>query len=1090
MNGRFDAGIAKRWTVFAASAAVFSMMVGLSVLTGWTLNILVLLTWGGGVPMAPNAAACFVLAGLALWIRTERDIQSFASVRNLTARTAAVIVSLVGLLSLAEVLFRRDLGIDRLVLLRSPVGQTATARIFMSPITAGAFLLLGLALLGIDWRTRRENWPAQFLCLGAALASPFGLVALVLGPSVSPITLPLPTILTLLALAAGLLCSRATWAMGGLLIRKSPGARLLRRVLPASLLVLGLIGWLISKALLTEIHLTWVEASVLATLIAAMLAGFVGWIAFIVDRSSAEREKLEEVPQVNKEQLDRLLNRSEEPQAEKLLRRKVNAGFAVAVLVTVLLSFLSWRGAQQAAEDADQVAHTHEVMTMLESTLRHSLDVETGGRGFAITGSVPFLELYESGRQAVVQDLLVLRLLLGTSPQVQRLNVLEQQANNQIEDVEEIVATRQNTGKVPAVALFERGKYFMDAVRVTIERMEVAEERRLGPRTKRTRASQHFASVVITLGSLLGVIFLSIAGITASREIGVSARARTQVNALNADLERLVVQRTAALGESEERFEALANGIPQLAWMAEADGSIFWYNQRWYEYTGTTFAQMQGWGWQSIHDPGILPKVLEGWNTAIAAGNPFEMEFPMRGADRLFRTFLTRVMPLKDSAGRVVRWFGTNTDISERKQTEERLAAQTVELSRQAEELRRSKHALEAQKLMLQSVLDSMVEGLVAADEQGKFILWNPAAEKILGLGAANLSPEGWSAHYGAYLPDTVTPFPNEQNPLLRAIGGEVSSAEIFFRNSALSRVVWIECNGSPLRDKDGEVRGGVAAFRDITQRKADELEIRKLNEELEGRIAKRTAQLEAANQELEAFSYSVSHDLRAPLRHIGSFSKILMQDFGPEMALEARDHLQHIEDAVIRMGLLVDGLLSLARLGRQSLKLRHTELNAIVDEVISMLQPECEGRDVEWRIAKLPALDCDPILMAQVFQNLLGNALKYSRGRASAVIEADSIQQPGKPAIIFVRDNGAGFNMKYAEKLFGVFQRFHTDSEFEGTGVGLATVHRIIQKHGGTIWAEAEPDHGATFYFTLQGNGQAGMTEKATAAHELAVEP
>jgi light-regulated signal transduction histidine kinase (bacteriophytochrome) len=211
-----------------------------------------------------------------------------------------------------------------------------------------------------------------------------------------------------------------------------------------------------------------------------------------------------------------------------------------------------------------------------------------------------------------------------------------------------------------------------------------------------------------------------------------------------------------------------------------------------------------------------------------------------------------------------------------------------------------------------------------------------------------------------------------------------------------------------------------------------------------------------------------------APLRHIAGFSRILVNDFGPEMALEAREHLQHIEDAVIRMGLLVDGLLRWRVLRRQSLKLRHTELNPIVDEVISMLQPECEGRDVEWRIAKLPALDCDPILMAQVFQNLLGNALKYSRGRASAVIEVDSIQQPGKPAVIFVRDNGAGFNMKYAEKLFGVFQRFHTDSEFEGTGVGLATVHRIIQKHGGTIWAEAEPDHGATFYFTLQGTEQA----------------
>jgi light-regulated signal transduction histidine kinase (bacteriophytochrome) len=260
-----------------------------------------------------------------------------------------------------------------------------------------------------------------------------------------------------------------------------------------------------------------------------------------------------------------------------------------------------------------------------------------------------------------------------------------------------------------------------------------------------------------------------------------------------------------------------------------------------------------------------------------------------------------------------------------------------------------------------------------------------------------------------------------------------------------------------------------VLAFRDITRRKTDELVIRKLNEELEEKIAKRTEQLEASNRELEAFSYSVSHDLRTPLRHIAGFSRILVKEFGPAMPVEAQEHLQRIEDAVSRMGQLIDALLKMAVLRRQSLRLRHSELNPIVGEVISMLQPECEGRDVEWRVAKLPALDCDPVLMAQVFQNLLGNAMKYSRGRAKSVIEVDSIQQAGKPVIIFVRDNGAGFDLRYAEKLFGVFQRFHTTSEFEGTGVGLATVHRIIQKHGGMIWADAEPDHGATFYFALQ---------------------
>ena len=263
--------------------------------------------------------------------------------------------------------------------------------------------------------------------------------------------------------------------------------------------------------------------------------------------------------------------------------------------------------------------------------------------------------------------------------------------------------------------------------------------------------------------------------------------------------------------------------------------------------------------------------------------------------------------------------------------------------------------------------------------------------------------------------------------------------------------------------------------------KKTDELVIRNLNEDLEAKIVKRTAQLEATNHELEAFSYSVSHDLRTPLRHIAGFSRILVNDFGPVMAVEAREYLQHIEGAVSRMGLLIDALLKMAVLRRQPLRRGCSELNRIVNDVISMLKPDCDGRDVEWRIAKLPSLDCDPILIAQVFQNLLGNALKYSRGRSKAVIEVGSIQRPDKPAILFVRDNGAGFNMKYAERLFGVFQRFHTDSEFEGTGVGLATVHRIIQKHGGMIWAESEPDHGATFYFALETTEQIGTIPKVT---------
>ena len=425
------------------------------------------------------------------------------------------------------------------------------------------------------------------------------------------------------------------------------------------------------------------------------------------------------------------------------------------------------------------------------------------------------------------------------------------------------------------------------------------------------------------------------------------------------------------------------------------------------------------------------------------------------------------ISPIRDSSGAIVGASKIARDITERKQAESRLAGQAEELSRQAEELHRSQQALEAQKLMLQSVLDSIDEGLVAADENGKFIIWNPAAAKILGLGETNLPSPEWTTHYGLFLEDMVTPFPSDQLPLVRAIRGEASSTEMFVRNSKLDQGTWIEVTGGPLKDKDGRVRGGVVAFRDITQRRTDEREIRKLNEGLEESVADRTAQLEAANRELESFTYSVSHDLRAPLRHIGGFSKILIEDFSSGLNEEARRHLQRIEDGVHRMGLLVDELLNLARVGRHALKLRATDLNSIIEEVVTLLQPETEGRMVEWRIGKLPLAECDPILIKQVFQNLLANALKFTRGRQHAVLEISHQYKNGQ-IVTLIRDNGVGFNMKYSDKLFGVFQRLHRAEDFEGTGIGLATVQRIIHKHGGRVWAEAELDQGATFYFTL----------------------
>jgi hypothetical protein len=243
---------------------------------------------------------------------------------------------------------------------------------------------------------------------------------------------------------------------------------------------------------------------------------------------------------------------------------------------------------------------------------------------------------------------------------------------------------------------------------------------------------------------------------------------------------------------------------------------------------------------------------------------------------------------------------------------------------------------------------------------------------------------------------------------------------------------------------------------------------LRLQNAALQQRVSERTTELENANKELDAFAYSVSHDLRAPVRHIDGFAKLLDQSAGASLSAKDKHYLDLIASSSRQMGQLIDDLLQFSRTGRVEMRCSSVNLQKLVEETIDRLQPETKDRNILWKKGQLPEVQADPALLRQVFCNLILNAVKYSGPRNPAEIEIGCTTEAADETVVFVRDNGVGFDMKYADKLFGVFQRLHRQDEFEGTGIGLANVRRIITRHGGRTWAEAELNKGATFYFSL----------------------
>lgn len=416
-----------------------------------------------------------------------------------------------------------------------------------------------------------------------------------------------------------------------------------------------------------------------------------------------------------------------------------------------------------------------------------------------------------------------------------------------------------------------------------------------------------------------------------------------------------------------------------------------------------------------------------------------DLEFEMVRKDGSILPVMVNASAIKDASGRFMMSRSIVYDISRRRRAEEALKRSEASLNR------------------AQAVAHV---GSWMLDLPKNELLWSDEAYRIFAL------PLGAPMTYEKFLEKV---HPDDRAAVRAAWAGALEHEPYDIEHRALvdGEIRWVRERAEVEFGPDDRPLRGIGTVQDVTGLKRAEIEIRTLNVELEERVRVRTAELEAANKDLEAFAFSVSHDLRAPLRTMDGFSEILMEKFAPKLEPECRRYLGLVRKGALAMGRLIDDLLAFSRLGRQAIAKSAVSMEEVVRSAVAGLEDQRKGRRVILRVGTLAPCEGDPALLLQVWVNLLSNALKFTRSRPEAVIEVDSRDEAGE-TVYRIKDNGVGFDMRYVDKIFDVFQRLHPKDEYEGTGVGLAIVARIIERHGGRVWARGEPGRGAEFLFTV----------------------
>jgi PAS domain S-box-containing protein len=720
----------------------------------------------------------------------------------------------------------------------------------------------------------------------------------------------------------------------------------------------------------------------------------------------------------------------------------------------------------------------------------------------------------------------------------------------------------------------------------------------LASNTAGSRAARRLLIPALLLPMVMGEVFvytrqLGSIDLDAAVPVYVCALAATLGGAVlwvaRADARLEILQR-----RSEVVIRESIDSSPLMMWMASADGVGEHVNQAVLAFLGATPEEAIRNGHRSFIHPDDVEAVDMEVALALQEKRAFSAEFRVRHADGGWRWVLSTGMPRYTATNEVSGYTGSWIDVTDRKDAEYALQRFASELETRVADrtaaLSASKDELGRQTALLESIVKSMGDAVLAVSLDGEILLSNDAAVRM--FGSSDSDDNARDTSYGFFLPDGRTPFPTEELPMIKALGGEPSdNVTMVAKHQAEPDGLLVSMTGRPLRDRHGSIIGSIVVGRDVTEiergveasrrlasvveasgdaimslslegrilswnrgaelmygymtdeaigvpfgrldpsldkagieqllarrrdrtgairrdlqvrrrdgtmldiassmspihdeagnvialsvvhhdvtdMKAAERRIQALNDELEERVRDRTAALIAANHDLENYAFSVAHDLRTPLRAIAGFARVLEEDYADAVDDEGTRVIGVIRKNAQDMGAFIDALLAFSAVDRQPPNKEHVDVDSLVRECLDSLGPECAERDVAFHVGHLPPARADRASLKQVFINLLANAVKFTRQEEKAHIEIGSWTEPSGSTAYFVRDNGVGFDMSNTRRLFGIFQRLHNPKEFEGTGLGLASVARIVAAHGGRVWAESEPGKGARFFFIIE---------------------